>query len=58
VNTPLGGNHVYGDGSGQWINWDPTEWRRLHSWIAVDTRDLFWVQKDLGDFENEASLLP
>ena len=56
--TPKGGNHVYGDGSGQWINWNTTDWRRLHSWIAVGTRDLFWVQKDLGVFENEASLLP
>ncbi|MEO0476084.1 MAG: prepilin-type N-terminal cleavage/methylation domain-containing protein [Planctomycetota bacterium] len=56
--TPLGGNHVYGDGSGTWVNWDPAEWRRLHSWIAVGTRDLFWVQDDLGDYENETSLLP
>ena len=55
--TPLGGNHVYGDGSGQWIPWSD-EWRRLHSWIAVGTRDLFWFQKDLGEFENEALLLP
>ena len=55
--TPLGGNHVYGDGSGQWVPWSD-EWRRLHSWIAVGTRDLFWFQKDLGVFENEAVLLP
>ena len=56
--TPLGGNHVYGDGSGQWINWNTTDWRRLHTWPPYGFRDLFWVQDDLGDLENEASLLP
>ena len=57
IRTPQGGNHVYGDGSGQWINWS-NDWRRLHSWINVGVRDLYWVQKDLGAFENEAALLP
>jgi len=57
IQTPQGGNHVYGDGSGQWINWSD-DWRRLHSWINVNVRDLYWVQKDLGAFENEVSLLP
>jgi prepilin-type N-terminal cleavage/methylation domain-containing protein len=53
-----GGNHIYGDGSGQWIKWNTTDWRRLHNWMGAGLRDLFWVQGDLGDFENEASLLP
>ena len=55
--TPLGGNHIYGDGSGQWVQWSD-DWRRLHSWIAVGTRDLYWVQDDLGPFETAAVLLP
>lgn len=56
-NAPLGGNHVYGDGSGSWVTWN-TEWRKLHTWRTGGSRDLFWYQEDLGDFETEAALLP
>jgi len=56
-NTPLGGNHVYGDGSGQWVQWSD-EWRRLHTWNTSGARDLFWFQKDLGEFEDETTLMP
>ena len=56
-NTPVGANHVFGDGSGQWVPWSD-EYRKLHSWDISGRRDLFWVQEERGVFENEASLLP
>ena len=55
--TPLGGNHVFADGSGTWVPWSG-EWRRLHSWNTNGTRDLFWFQEDVGDLENETMLQP
>lgn len=56
-NTPLGANHVFGDGSGQWVPWSD-DYRKLHSWDTSGNRDLFWFQEELGKFENEAALLP
>ena len=56
-NSPIGANHVFGDGSGGWVKWSD-DYRKLHSWSTDGSRDLFWFQEELGDFENEASLLP
>ena len=56
-NTPLGANHIFGDGSGGWIPWSD-DYRKLHSWSTTGARDVFWYQKDLGEFEDEATLLP
>ncbi len=57
-NTPLGANHVFGDGSGSWVPWSD-DYRKLHSWDPNSgARDLFWFQEELGVYENEASLMP
>lgn len=56
-NSPFGGNHVFGDGSGEWVAWS-NEWRRLHTWNTSGARDLFWFQEELGQFEQASSLLP
>ncbi|MEM6259431.1 MAG: hypothetical protein AAGI37_14200 [Planctomycetota bacterium] len=42
---PKGGNHVYGDGSGGWV--DFSLMRELHSWSGV--RNWYYYQEDLGD---------
>ena len=56
-NSPLGANHVLGDGSGEWVPWSD-DYRKLHSWDISGRRDLFWYQEDRGPFESEAALLP
>lgn len=56
-NTPVGTNHVFGDGSGAWIPWSDG-YRQFHTWNRDGTRDLFWFQEELGIFENEAALMP
>lgn len=55
--SPFGGNHVFADGSGRWVQWSD-DWRMLHSWGLDGSRDLFWFQSDLGELANEAALLP
>ena len=58
IGTPLGGNHVYADGSGAWVAWS-NDWRRLHSWSPKSgLRDLFWFQDELGDYEQYDQLRP
>ena len=42
---PKGGNHVFGDGSGSWI--DFSRMRNLHSWSSA--RIFYYYQEDLGD---------
>jgi prepilin-type N-terminal cleavage/methylation domain-containing protein len=42
---PKGGNHVYADGSGEWV--DFSEMRNLHSWSGG--RPFWYFQEDLGD---------
>ena len=42
---PKGGNHVYADGSGEWV--DFSEMRELHSWSGA--RNWYYFQEDLGD---------
>ena len=44
--APIGGNHVFGDGSGEWILYEDTY--RLHSW-SPSTRWAYWFQEDLPD---------
>ncbi|MEM6913543.1 MAG: prepilin-type N-terminal cleavage/methylation domain-containing protein [Pseudomonadota bacterium] len=43
--TPIGGNHVYADGSGEWV--DFSLFLDLHCW---GSRDAWYYQKDLGDY--------
>ena len=43
---PKGGNHVYGDGSGEWVDFSLFE--DLHIWGTW--RDAWYYQKDLGDY--------
>ena len=43
---PLGGNHVYGDGSGEWVDFSLFE--DLHIWSGG--RDAWYYQKDLGEY--------
>ena len=42
---PKGGNHVFADGSGRWV--DFSEMRELHSWSG--RRNWYYFQEDLGD---------
>ncbi|MEO0477613.1 MAG: hypothetical protein AAF085_16840, partial [Planctomycetota bacterium] len=41
--APAGGNHVFGDGSGFWVNYEDTY--KLHSWSS--SREAYWFQEDL-----------
>ncbi|MFN3166051.1 MAG: type II secretion system protein [Phycisphaeraceae bacterium] len=43
---PKGGNHVYGDGSGEWVAF--SEYIEGHSWSGG--RRSYYFQKDLGDY--------
>ncbi|MEM9348024.1 MAG: prepilin-type N-terminal cleavage/methylation domain-containing protein [Planctomycetota bacterium] len=43
---PFGGNHVFGDGSGRWV--DFSEFFRLQSWAGG--RPGYYFQEDLGDY--------
>ncbi|MBI1370731.1 MAG: prepilin-type N-terminal cleavage/methylation domain-containing protein [Planctomycetes bacterium] len=45
--VPEGGNHMYADGSGRWIDFKET--LRLHTWWPV-IRELYWYQNDIGTF--------
>ncbi len=49
--SPVGGNNVYADGSGRWV--DFREMKFIHSW-STSARDAFWFQRDLGDFDPDA----
>ncbi len=42
---PKGGNHVFADGSGRWV--DFSEMRELHSWSGA--RNWYYFQEELGD---------
>ena len=44
--TPFGGNHVYADGSGEWVDFSLLQ--DLHTWN--NTRDAWYYQKDLGTY--------
>ena len=44
--TPIGGNHVYGDASGEWV--DFSLYLDLHIWGPW--RDAWYYQDDLGDY--------
>ena len=46
-NAPIGSNHVFGDGAGEFI--PASELLPIHSWGA--NRQPYWFQEDLGDFE-------
>ena len=44
--SPQGGNHLFGDGSGEWIPFG--EMYQLHSW-SLTSRKAFWYQDELPD---------
>ncbi len=44
---PVGGNHLYMDGSVQWVRFERMLF--LHSWNAGGTRDAYFFQEDIGD---------
>jgi prepilin-type N-terminal cleavage/methylation domain-containing protein len=44
-NEPKGGNHVYADGSGGWVQFN--QMRELHSWSGA--RNWYFFQEELGD---------
>jgi len=46
--TPVGGNNVYADGSGRWVDFKQMTF--IHSW-STSARDAYWFQSDLGDFD-------
>ena len=45
--SPDGGNHVFGDGSGQWVPLG--QMYPLHTWNTPDTRQAYWFQDDMPD---------
>jgi len=53
-NSPLGSNHVFGDGSGQWIEGDRL--LPIHTWGGQ--RQPFWFQDELGVLETDGHLSP
>jgi prepilin-type N-terminal cleavage/methylation domain-containing protein len=44
--SPEGGNHVFGDGSGEWVPFG--QMYRLHSW-RHSNRKVFWYQEEMPD---------
>jgi len=51
--SPTGSNHVFGDGSGEWI--DADRLLPIHSW-SPGSRQPFWYQEDLGELEEQGHL--
>lgn len=46
ASEPIGGNHIYGDASGEWVDFSLFE--DLHIWGTG--RDAWYYQKGLGDY--------
>ncbi|QNN21505.1 type II secretion system protein [Planctomycetales bacterium ZRK34] len=46
---PVGGNQVFVDGSGAWIEFERMTFN--HNWHGNYSRRCYWFQKDLGDFD-------
>jgi hypothetical protein len=44
---PVGGNHLYMDGSVQWVRFEKMLF--LHSWNAGGSRDAYFFQEDIGE---------
>ena len=53
-NSPLGGNHAFGDGSAAWITWD--KMMLIHTW--ANSRQPFWYQADLGEVASKGYITP
>ena len=51
--TPEGGNQVFADGSGSWVDFRNT--LRLTTWYP-NVRELFWYQNDIGDFPRQPAI--
>lgn len=47
--VPQGGNHVYMDGSAQWVTFDRLLY--LHSWNPGPSRVVLWHQQDTGSYK-------
>lgn len=52
--SPMGSNHVFGDGSGEWI--DGKRIMPIHTWGG--RRQPFWYQQDVGELETRGILKP
>lgn len=52
--SPLGSNHIFGDGSGGWI--DAKLLMPIHTWGG--TRQLYWYQRDIGILESDGHITP
>jgi len=53
--SPRGSNHVFGDGSGEWV--DARYLMPIHTWNPAN-RQLYWFQEDLGLLESEGHIIP
>lgn len=51
--SPTGSNHVFGDGSGEWI--EPDRLMPLHTW-NVGGRQPWWYQDDIGEVETQGHI--
>lgn len=52
--SPQGGNHVYGDGSGEWVSFG--QMYRLHSWNQAQ-RKSYWYQDEIPQELLDAGLM-
>ncbi|MFK7788495.1 MAG: prepilin-type N-terminal cleavage/methylation domain-containing protein [Phycisphaeraceae bacterium] len=52
--SPSGSNHVFGDGSGEWITGDRL--MPLHTWNPAN-RQLYWFQDDIGELETAGHIV-
>jgi len=46
---PAGGNEVFADGSGRWVK--ASEMRMIHQYTGAYTREVYFMQDDLGALE-------
>jgi len=52
--SPIGSNHVFGDGSGEWI--DASRLMPIHTW-NTSNRQLWWYQNDIGELEEAGHIV-
>lgn len=52
--SPGGSNHVFGDGSGEWITGDRL--MPIHTW-NTSNRQLWWFQDDIGELETAGHIV-
>lgn len=52
--SPIGSNHAFGDGSGEWISADRL--MPIHTWNTAN-RQLWWYQDDIGELETAGHIV-